>query len=82
MSSNPESNIAEAVGSRVLQWKGSEFLELIYFLEEKNSLELLRLFTAMSGNSQDALIEFMRCISRQDNIELRADRSGLHFEGR
>jgi hypothetical protein len=80
MTNNNDLKIAEALGLRVLQWKGSEFLELIYFLEEKNSLNILRLFASLSRDSQNALLEFMELVSNQDDIELRADHSGLHID--
>lgn len=75
-----EQNIAEAVGQRVLQWKGGEFLELIYLMEEKNAVNLLRLFTSMSDSAQKSIIEFMAFLGNLENPELRVDHSGLHIE--
>jgi hypothetical protein len=59
--------VAEAVGRRVLGWKGSEFLEFVYLLEEKNTLELLRGFVALSDDEQSQVIEFFRKANGQNN---------------
>jgi hypothetical protein len=72
--------VAEAVGRRVLGWKGAEFLELIYLLEEKNTLELLRDFSSLSKSNQAQVIEFFRMAKAEEDCKLNVDGSGLVIE--
>jgi hypothetical protein len=69
--------IAEAVGRRVLGWKGAEFLEFIYLLEEKNTLDLLREFVALSDDNQIKVIEFFRMAKAQENYRINVDSFGI-----
>jgi hypothetical protein len=80
MSETSGSEIAEAVGHRVLQWKGAEFLELIYLLDERNTLELLRLFVTLSEDAKKDVVNFLNSINGRERVKLRVDDSGLHIE--
>lgn len=56
----PGPAIAEAVGRKMLGLKGSELMELLYFLEEPQTLELLRAFVACGAEDQAKIIRFLK----------------------
>lgn len=62
-----DAQLAAAVGAKMLEWKGSEILEFIYFLQEKDTLKILREISRLSEDDKGELIEFMQ---------------GLHNKGR
>jgi hypothetical protein len=69
----PNNSLAESIGRRVLEWKGSEFIEFVYLLEEKNALKILSLVTSMADEDQDVLIKFCE--------RARSGCSGLRIDG-
>ena len=76
---NTNTSLAESIGRRILEWKGSEFIEFVYLLDEKNALKILRLITSMAEDDQDILIKF--CESAQSrNSGLRIDGSCLRHD--
>jgi hypothetical protein len=68
MKSNQSSNLAEAVGRRVLEWKGADFLEIVYLLEEKNALRFVRLFATLDDNARDSAIKYLESACRDRQI--------------
>jgi hypothetical protein len=68
MKNDQSSDLAEAVGRRVLEWKGSDFLEIVYLLEEKNTLRFLRLFATLDDGARDKAIEYLESASRARQI--------------
>ncbi len=71
--------VAEAVGRRILERKGSELIEFIYLLDEKNTLELLREFVALRDDDQAKIIDFFKKINRRGDMRLSVARDGLRI---
>jgi hypothetical protein len=63
--------MAEAVGRRVLGWKGPDLLEFIYLLEEKNTIELLRQFVSLNDDKQNKVLDLCRRANESRSTALR-----------
>jgi hypothetical protein len=77
MSLHVDPSVAEAVGRRILERRGSEIIELVYFLEERNTLELLREFVSLHGDDQEKIVSFLKRLNRRDGPTLSVGRDGL-----
>ncbi len=71
-----EPRMAEAVGRKILSLKGASLIELLYFLEEENSLELLRGFSALGLRDQRKVLAFLNaaCDEIMAKVELGVGR--------
>lgn len=63
--------VAAAVWARILEWRGSEFLELIYLLEEKNAFDIFRQLSRLSESDKSKLIKFMNSVYSENSLEVR-----------
>lgn len=75
-----ESAMAEAIGRRILDLRGSNLIEILYFLEEENSLEMLRAFSTLSFENQAKLIDFLKETNRKADVTLRVSRAGIKVQ--
>ncbi len=55
-----EPSMAEAVGRKILSLKGASLIELLYFLDEEKSLEVLRGFSALELCDQTKVLDFFK----------------------
>ncbi len=72
--------IAEAVGRRILERKGSELIEFIYLLDEKNSLELLREFVVLRDDDQAKIIDFFKKMNGRGDLRLSVGCDGIRIQ--
>jgi hypothetical protein len=80
MNAFSEPALAEAVGRKILGRKGSELIELLYFLEETNTLDMLRVFAAFDADEQAKIIRFLKDANRRGNVTLAVSRAGLRVQ--
>jgi hypothetical protein len=80
MSTSVETSVAESVGRRILERRGSEVLELMYFLDERHALDLLREFIALPGDEQSKLVDFLKSANRRDGVTLCVGRDSLQLQ--
>ncbi len=73
--SNAEQAFAEAIGRKILASRGSRLIELLYFLEEEKSLELLRGFSALGRRDQTRILEFLKAAGGKKLKEINVDRT-------
>lgn len=71
-----EQAFAEAIGRKILASRGSRLIELLYFLEEEKSLELLRGFSALGRRDQARILDFLKAASSGKCAEINVDRDG------
>jgi hypothetical protein len=60
-----EQAFAEAIGRKILDSKGSRLVELLYFLEEEKTLELLRSFSALGRSEQTKILQLLKAASNR-----------------
>jgi hypothetical protein len=72
-------SLAESIGRRVLEWKGSEFIEFVYLLDEKNAIRIHSLITSMAEDDQNILIDYCER-AQTENGGLRIDGSCLRYD--
>jgi hypothetical protein len=66
-----EQAFAEAIGRKILASKGSRLVELLYFLEEEKTLELLRGFSALGRSEQAKILELLKAASSRRPVKGR-----------
>lgn len=72
-----DAQIAESVGRRILAWRGAEFLEFLYLIEEANALETLRAVARLSEEDRGKVIRFFEKVNARNDIEINANEFGI-----
>ncbi len=72
-----DSQLAEAIGRRILGNGGAELLEMIYLLQEDNALETLREIAVMSEDNKLELLNFIRRANANDKVKLLVHDAGI-----
>ncbi len=80
MSTTVEASVAESIGRRILERRGLEAIELIYFMEERNTLELLREFVALRGDDQAKIVAFLKKMNSRGDVTLSVIRDGMRLQ--
>ncbi|MCC3244373.1 hypothetical protein LG047_03375 [Methylocystis sp. WRRC1] len=69
--------LAEAVGQKVLEWRGAEFLEFLYLIQERNALETLRELCRLNDEDKKRVMTFFQNVNNRDDIEIEVCESGI-----
>jgi chromosome segregation and condensation protein ScpB len=77
MNAYSEPALEAAVGRKILGRKGSELIELLYFLEEPNTLEMLRVFSTLDAAEQSKIIGFLKDADQRGDVTLEVSAGEL-----
>lgn len=72
-----DSRIAESVGRRVLAWRGAEFLEFLYLIEETHALETLRAVARLSKEDREKVVRFFGKVNARADLEIEPSEFGI-----
>lgn len=72
-----DAQIAETIGRRILAWRGAEFLEFLYLIEEKHALETLRAVARLSSEDREKVVRFFGKVNARSDLEINASEFGI-----